>query len=155
MGQCSQSLLFSYGNFENICIVLEISILIFVVRWCGKGRIESGYCCGTYSGIPLDHIGLQVLFQVAILNTLQKMEPACMAQPSRGFIPGKTGTKRVHQSSRSKKMLWNLPVGDIVVHCPPPSGTSRNFCKQTSSNIYSARLHFCGCLRFRNTLNGS
>ena len=49
-----------------------------------------------------------------------------------------------------KKMLSNLPMGGIVVHCHQPPGMSGNFCKQTSSNIYIAGVHFRSCLRHCN-----
>ena len=42
-----------------------------------------------------------------------------------------------------------------VVPCQPASRTPGNFCKQTSSNIHMAGVHFHGCLRFQNRLNSS
>ena len=68
--------------------------------------------------------------QMKATCTLQTMERAFMAEPSWGLFLVK---HRCQESSSGqqviKKMLWNLPMGGIVVHCHPPSGTSRNFCK--------------------------
>ena len=58
---------------------------------------------------------------------------------------------KVQSYSRSNRTNALCHVG----HCQQPSGTPGNFCKQTSSNMYMAGVHFCGCLCFPNRLGSS
>ena len=85
--------------------------------------------------------------------TLHKMEPACMAEPSWGSIPGKTQPPREFtRAAGHQKMLPNLAMVALPWIAIHVQGHWGNFANRRVSTYIWLELIFHGCLHFRNRL---